>query len=363
MPVRGRIESTITRRGFLGRAGAIAGLVCAPFVPRSLKAQNRTIIYNGWGGTFDEALTESFFKPLLRDTGIEVKIFAPQTFALLKKQVETGVYQFDFADYNDVRARQASIENLLEPVDFKVVQKAKLPPAAVASAPLVNGIAFSCLSLNLVYNKKKFPNGGPNSWADFWNVDKFPGKRGFMKGAAGDRMIAAALLADGVPKDKLYPLDMARAAKKLAVLKPHLKVIWDSSPQGMQLLRDEEVDMTPIWGGRAWQLIDQGIPLEVVWNEAFIANSNWIVAKGSPSRADAWRAIDFTCDPERLAKFGRITFQGPLHPKSFEYLSEKEGRRMPSHPENWTKGVIQEVVWTGENLNNVMKQFNQWLAS
>ena len=40
------------------------------------------------------------------------------------------------------------------------------------------------------------------------------------------RTIPAALVADGVPKDKLYPLDLDRAFKKLDEIKPHIKVWW-----------------------------------------------------------------------------------------------------------------------------------------
>ena len=45
--------------------------------------------------------------------------------------------------------------------------------------------------------------------ADFFDLKKYPGKRMLRKNSQA--MVEMALLADGVPKDKLYPLDVPRA--------------------------------------------------------------------------------------------------------------------------------------------------------
>src|SRR5215813_6795383 len=85
------------------------------------------------------------------------------------------------------------------------------------------GITSYSLGTNLVYRKDKFPNGGPQSWADFWDVKKFPGSR-----CLYDRSfscLAFALLADGVPTDKLYPMDVDRAFRKMSELKPHIESV------------------------------------------------------------------------------------------------------------------------------------------
>ena len=84
------------------------------------------------------------------------------------------------------------------------------------------GITSYSLGTNLVYRKDKFPNGGPQSWADFWDVKKFPGSRCFYDRSFS--CLAFALLADGVPADKLYPMDVDRAFRKMSEIKPHIKV-------------------------------------------------------------------------------------------------------------------------------------------
>jgi putative spermidine/putrescine transport system substrate-binding protein len=62
---------------------------------------------------------------------------------------------------------------LLEKVDKAAAKTDQLPPHMVRDF----GITSYSLGTNLVYRKDKFPNGGPQSWADFWDVKKFPGPR------------------------------------------------------------------------------------------------------------------------------------------------------------------------------------------
>lgn len=69
----------------------------------------------------------------------------------------------------------------------------------------------------------------PASWADFWDVDKYPGKRGLRKRAVYN--LEFALLADGVKVEDVYrvlstPTGVERAFAKLSELKPHIQW-WD----------------------------------------------------------------------------------------------------------------------------------------
>ena len=43
------------------------------------------------------------------------------------------------------------------------------------------GVAGMSLGTCLVYRTDKFPNVGPESWADFWDVRKFPGTRSLFR--------------------------------------------------------------------------------------------------------------------------------------------------------------------------------------
>ena len=78
----------------------------------------------------------------------------------------------------------------------------------------------------------------PKTWADLFDAEKFPGKRTFYKWSAPG-VIEAALLADGVAPDKLYPLDLDRAFKKLDTIKDDI-IWWIGGAQSQQLLASAE---------------------------------------------------------------------------------------------------------------------------
>ena len=61
-------------------------------------------------------------------------------------------------------------------------------------------------------------------WADLFDTAKIPGKRTFYKWSAPG-VLEIALLADGVAPDKLYPLDLDRAFKKLDTIKKRNRLV------------------------------------------------------------------------------------------------------------------------------------------
>jgi hypothetical protein len=159
--------------------------------------------------------------------------------------VQTRNFEWDLVNLGDVEYGQAVLEGLLDKVDKAAAKTDQLPPHMVRDY----GITSYSLGTNLVYRKDKFPNGGPQSWADFWDVKRFPGPRCLF-----DRSftcLAFALLADGVPIDKLYPMDLDRAFRKMSEIKPHIKVWWREGSQSQQLIRDGEVDIIAMWSARA----------------------------------------------------------------------------------------------------------------
>ena len=94
----------------------------------------------------------------------------------------------------------------------------------------------------LGYRKDAFPGGkGPQNWVDFWDAKKFPGPRTLRDSPVDN--LEFALMADGVAPDKLYPLDIDRAFKKLDAIKPHISVWWKTGAQSAQLLVDKEAIM------------------------------------------------------------------------------------------------------------------------
>ena len=347
-----------SRRVFInGGAAATAAVLAAPYVSSKARAKSKTVYINTWGGSWGRAEAEAYYKPFEKATGIAVKPITPTSFAKLKSQVRTGHYEWSVAGMGRSDSIRALNDNLLEHVHYDVIKVSDFPPDTIG----FNGVSRHILSTNLVYNKNKFPNGGPQSWADFWDVEKFPGTRGAYKSVG--RMLPFALLADGVPKEQLYPLDLDRAFKKLDQIKPHIKVWWSRGSQSVQLVRDGEVDMMPMWNTRAGVAIEQGVPIELVWNGAHSRRSNWIVARGAADAKDAWQFVKFCLQPEPLGTFCRLMNTGPWIQDAYKYIPEKKARMMPTWKDNLPHTHYPDPVWEGVHLNALTKRFNEWLAT
>src|SRR5437773_7566246 len=247
------------RRTFLkGFAAATAAAAGPLIITDRTIAQSRTIYVNTWGGSWTAAEEAAFFKPFTAQTGIAVRTVAPVSYAKLKAQVQSGSYEWDITAVTQADLLRAEREGLVEPIDWTVVKKDKLFPNAVYA----NGLAYCALGTNLAYRKDKFPQGGPKTWADFWAVKKFPANRSRYNNAV--RAVQFALVADGVPVDKVFPLDVDRAFRKLDQIKPHVKVWWTQGNQSQQLLRDGEVDMLVMWDARASQLQQRARAVQLV---------------------------------------------------------------------------------------------------
>ena len=347
------------RRTFLKgfAATATAALAGPVIVTDRTIAQTRTIYVNTWGGSWTAAEEAAFFKPFTDQTGIRVRTVAPVSYAKLKAQVQSGNYEWDITAITQADLLRAEREGLVEPVDWTVVKKDKLFPNAVYA----NGLAYCALGTNLAYRKDKFPQGGPKSWADFWDVKKFPGSRSMLNNAV--RTVQFALVADGVPVDKVFPLDVDRAFRKLDQIKPHIKVWWTQGNQSQQLLRDGEVDLIVMWNARASELQQQGLPVELVWHGATITTTMWGVAKGSPNRKLAWEFLQFAVQPKPQADFANKLYYGPTNPEAFKYISPEVSRQLPTYPENVKVAIKPDTVAEADQTARIQERFTQWLAS
>ena len=349
----GRVR--ISRRTVL-RAGA-TGLFAAPAVWRSAAhAEGKTLYVNSYGGVWETSWRKAYFDPFTAASGIPIKTVPGVSFAKLKAEVQTGNYQYDESNLGDSEYAQAVHDGLLDSVDKDAAKTAQLPPKLVRDF----GIVSYSLGTNIVYRKDKFPNGGPQNWADFWNVKKFPGPRCLF-----DRSftcLAFALLADGVPRDKLYPMDLDRAFRKMDELKPHIKVWWHDGAQSQQLIRDAEVDMIAMWSARAVDLIKDNVPLELVWDGAELYWANLVVPKGDPNAKAAWQFAGFVAQAKPQADFAMLLPYGPANPGARALMPEARLRLTPAWPGNEAVMFQHDTAWLAPRLAEIRERWTQWMT-
>lgn len=334
------------RRGFIAGAAATAGLLAAPSI---LRAQSTTLAVNSWGGPWLDAARECLFDPFTEATGIKIDPISPVSFAKLAQQVRTGVYEFDVTTLGAGELVRANNAGLLEPV-------AEPYPGGLFN----NGAASHAFATVIAYNGAKFAEG-PASWADFWDVERFPGARSLQRYPA--RILPFALLADGVPLDALYPLDIDRAFASLDRIKDHIVVWWTAGAQSAQILRDGEVDLIGIWHGRFREAASGDPDLKMTWNQGQQERAYWCIAKGSPNAAAAAEFVKFATSAEPLARFCIQADYGPLNPAAMQFVSEEQAAMMPTARANYAQTFEQQIENFGGDIDEVSERFEEWLAT
>jgi putative spermidine/putrescine transport system substrate-binding protein len=313
-----------------------------------------------WGGTWTEAEVAGYHAPFTEETGITVNTATPMEVSKLRVAVESGSYDVDVALLPPYHFFLAKHEGLLEPLDLDAIDTSTLSPDLEVDE---YGVPGSLVAQQIVYRNDAFPDGGPESWADFWDVEKFPGKRSLEDTPVAN--LEYALLADGMDVDELYPLTdekIDRAFKSLDRIKPHIVTWWDTPALSQQLITDGEVDLMMLFSGRTTVAIDEGVAITPVWNQANQNIGYWAVVKGTPRAKEAQMLINTAMNPENQATFSKtIRFgYGTVSPEGSEYFTEEELKRMPSDPENFALGFKVDNEWWGEHLGEILPRWEQW---
>ncbi len=351
------MSHTLTRRGFV--QGAIAA--AASLGSGALRAQtSNQVVVRGLGGAYQEAMEAAVYKPFTDATGIKV-IVQPTTAAQIRAMVEARRVQVDVIDLVDVALMSLDRIGALEPIDYdrmKFTNPADIQPA-VRHPHMVGNLYFATV---LTYNTTVFkPENHPTSWAEFWDTKRFPGPRTLADQKSGSAELEFALLASGVARDKLYPIDMNRAFASLDRIKGSVVKWWDTGAVSAQLLERKEAVLGGLWNGRAQALIDAGAPLAIEWNQAKQQVQYRAVVKGSPNAANAQRFIDFALQPKVQAALTRYIAYGPTNTKAFDFVRAEARAKLPSAPEHYAKTFVQNAEWWVDNLPKVGEQWQSWV--
>jgi hypothetical protein len=151
-------------------------------------------------------MRKAFFAGYEKKYGIRVVETSPADFGKLRAMVDAKNVEWDITEIGGQDAIRATKLDLVEKIDDKIVDRSKYPEKV--RTPYV--FASSVYTTIIGYRTDVFKGGThPKSWADWWDVKKFPGARS-MRNHPTDNL-EFALIADGVPKDKVYPIDFDRA--------------------------------------------------------------------------------------------------------------------------------------------------------
>lgn len=300
-PALGR-ASRPTRRTFLGSVGlgvtrlAVPATPCSILLGPSARATETILNFVSYGGSYGDAVKKYLVDPFERDIEIPVSLGVNATLAGLKVQVASGQLQWDLVELAGGEFVAGLKQNLFEPLDFKVIDTSKVP----AFARHDFGIEYALFLSGIGYDRQKIRDAdAPGTWADVWDTTRYHGLRTFSEHISDTPTLEAALLADGVPMDKLYPLDVDRAFNSFKKLGKRNVVWYKTNQDPVNFLQQGEGPLAEIAGGRVALANAQGANLSFVYNQMQLSGDYLVVPRGAKNKEAAFRLINYIVTNDR----------------------------------------------------------------
>lgn len=347
-----------SRRKFLIGAAAAGAAASWPLILTPGKARAAETLYiASYGGQYEEWLRKIFWDPFTADTGIKVVATAAMDMAKLKAGVTTGNVEWDVVEALPTQVVTAAREGLLEKMDYSIIQMDDLIYPEAKADYWLSAYSYTA---SIGYDAKRTPEGKyPATWVDFWDVKKYPGRRG-LRPRPNDTL-EIALLADGVAPKSVYPLDVERAFKSMDKIKPYVNIWIDSTPQTVQLIAKNELDFTNTYSGRVFAAQAEGLPLGYAQKQMLIFLNTYAVPKGAKNKAAAMKLLNYHVKSDLLAKFCDVMTYAPVKKRGMEMVKPEIRRDWVPDPANPNHLVV-NPQWWGEpgRFDELTKRFKAW---
>jgi putative spermidine/putrescine transport system substrate-binding protein len=343
------------RRRFLQAAGStlLSGAIGAPMVltsRKSMAAGRLTLV--SWGGNYHAGVEAALAKPFEKEFGVEVTIVDTPDLAKVKAQVMTQNVQWDVFDAVGPMAMTGSKNGYWEPLDPALFNRNDL------IAPMTKeAVPFFSYTGGICWNADKFPDGKhPETFKDLFDTGRFPGHRGLRNRVS--ETLEMALLADGVPPDKLYPLDIERGFRALDRVKPHVSNWIDQTPQTVALVETGQVDFSYTYSTRVKAAQDAGKPIRFSFRQNMRGLQYLVVLKNAPNKANAMKFVQFALRPDRQAALMDHLLNTPASRSALPMMSADARKWLPD-PDN-KLNVFSNDAWWADHYDALTLRFKEW---
>lgn len=321
-----------------------------------------TLVWKDGGGALGDAERKAYWSKWEKLTGWKVQNAAPSANPPdVEAQVQSGDPQFDvFETKSGANAILEERQGLLEQLDPELFDPifAKFPKGYLHSK---YWLEYTKSTGIVIWNLKKWPLSGkhPTDVTDLFNTKDFPGKRCFYKFLNATGTLEYPLLADGVDRDKLFPLDVTRALKKLDTIRGDI-VWWTGGAQSVQFVLEGECDIGITWHGRAAALFlaNPNTPLGIVWKNAQVGNAPFAIVKGTKRLKAAQAALAYAFTPKQMCELlNNVGYGVPLDESCLTDFAKKWAVTAEKIP----LIIPADNEWYLKNYTEATDQFNGWL--
>lgn len=314
-----------------------------------------------YGGAGQKAQDAAIFQPFSAQDGSKlIQSEYNGEMARIKVMVDTGNVDWDLVQIEGPDLMRGCDEGMYEPLDWTRLGPAQqlIPDAAQAC-----GSAALVWSVAIAYDSNKLAQA-PSSWADFWDVQKTPGKRGLRKRAVYN--LEFALMADGVKVEDVYnvlatPQGVDRAFAKLTELKPYIQW-WEAGAQPAQWLSAGDVVMTSTYSGRVAVAAQQGSSLALVWPGSLYGMDYWAIIKGSKHADQAKRLIAYANQADTQVRYVNEIPYGPTNTEAAAKLDPALASWVPTSKQNLEGALSMNVEFWVDHGDELEERFNAWAS-
>ena len=329
-----------------------------------------------WGGSYAKACAEGIHKPFTDETGIEIKLEDYNGgLAEVRAQVDAGAVHWDVVDVELADGVRGCDEGLFEPLDPAILSPGADGTQAVDDyfPDMITECGANQLFYSTVYayNADRITGEKPTTIEDFFDLERFPGRRGMRRSPVVN--LEFALLADGVPVEEVYAVldtraGLQRALRKLDTIKDEI-VWWEAGAQPPQMLADGEVAMSTAYNGRIFNAqVLENQPFVIVWDGQVLDTGFFAILTDAPNLEAAREFIAFSSRPSSMAGVAKHISYGPTRVSAQPLVSTHAatgvsmGPHMPSNPENMKRALQNNWRWWSDNRDDMNVRFAAWLA-
>ena len=316
--------------------------------------------FASWGGAYQGAIREAWLKPFAKDSGVKVTEDTDPQVAKIRAMIDTKTVNWDVVTENSARLTRGIKLGVFEKITPEMVDQKHV----IRGARNDYGVPSEIFSTVVGFSSKTFPTGKPqpSTFADFWDVAKFPGKRTLQDDPA--TVIEAALIADGVAPADVYkvlatPAGVDRAMKQIEKIKPSVAMWWKNGAEPVNALGSGEVVMALGWNGRFQAGIDSGLPIQMGWGNAVAQVGYFALVKGAPHRDEALKLLNYIIQPKNQAEFSKHIAYGPTTEAAFALIDEARKQRLPSTPERLKSALFLDSEFWEKQGPAIVERYNQ----
>ena len=341
---------------FLRYSAAVAGAIL--LLSGTASARDLTVV--GWGGALQEQLRINFFDPYSKEIGKPVLEDSwDGGIGILRTKTANGDGGWDVVQVESEELELGCQEGLFLKLDVAAIAN---PDDFLPGNVHECGIGAGSYNFVLGFDKKD-GNVAPGGWADFFDLQKFPGKRALRQGPKGNLEIA--LMADGVAPADVYsllatPEGVDRAFQKLDSIKAAL-VFWKTGSQPAQMMAAGDVAMSSSYhSGLVNAIRKDKLPFGIVWKQSLTTTDSWVILTTTPNTQEAYGLLKVMTNPDAQARLSSFQPIGVSMKSAVDKVDPETAPYLPTFPDNAKNVLTLNASFWIDHIDTLTERWTAW---